>query len=327
MKRNLHAGGLRNCGLSLSVFTDEEVQDIHLATLEVLAHTGVFVEDDEARELFAGAGCDVDSERRMVKIPPYVVEDAIRSAPSSITLAGRTPERDFVLESNRVGFTNFGEGIQVVDPRDGELREPTKDDVAAAARLIDALDEIDVLERPIGAHEVPQDVAPLHNTEAILNNTTKHMFIGPISGLLLKKIVEMAAVVVGGVDKLRARPLVSFITCPVSPLKLVQDTCEIIMESARAGMAVNILSMAMAGASSPITLAGTLVTHNAEVLSGVTLSQLTARGAPVIYGSSTTAMDMRYAAASVGSPELALISAAVVQMARRYLLPSWVAGA
>ena len=82
----------------------------------------------------------------------------------------------------------------------------------------------------------------------------------------------------------------------------------------------------MAGGSSPVTLAGTLVTHNAEVLSGITLAQLTERGAPCIYGSSTTAMDLKLAAACVGSPELAMICAAVAQMARRYLLPSFVAG-
>jgi len=84
--------------------------------------------------------------------------------------------------------------------------------------------------------------------------------------------------------------------------------------------------MAMAGGSSPVTLAGTLVTHNAEVLAGIVLNQLTCKGAPVIYGSSTTAMDLRLATASVGSPECAMINAAVAQMARYYLLPSWVAG-
>lgn len=327
MKRNLHAGRRSSGGLGLTVLTHDELEDIHLATLEVLERTGVFVEDAAAIDIFAEAGCQVDRAGSIVRIPPHVVEEAIRSAPSSITLAGRHEDRDFVLETNRVGFTNFGEGIAVIDPRDGELREPTKEDVAAATRLIDALDEIDVLERPIGAHEVPQAVAPLHNAEAILNNTTKHVFIGPISAVLLRKIVDMAAAVVGGHERLRGRPLVSFITCPVSPLRLVKDCCEIIMESARAGMAVNVLSMAMAGGSSPVTLAGTLVTHNAEVLSGLTLAQLTRRGSPVIYGSSTTAMDLRLAAASVGSPELAMISAAVAQMARRYLLPSWVAGA
>jgi trimethylamine---corrinoid protein Co-methyltransferase len=327
VKRNLHAGRLGSGGLSLNVFTTDEMEDIHLATLEVLERTGVFVEDEEARELFAAAGCVIDEEQRVVKIPPFVVEDAIRSAPSKLVLCGRSPGRDVVLEPGRVGFTNFGEGIVIVDPETGELREPTKADVAGVTRVIDALDEIDVVERPVGSGDVDQALAPLHNAEAILSNTTKHAFIGPINGRLLRYILRMAAAVVGGPDKLRERPLVSFITCPVSPLKLVKECCEIIMESARSGAAVNVLSMAMAGGSSPVTLAGTLVTHNAEVLAGVTLAQLTKRGAPVLYGSSTTAMDLRLASASVGSPECALINAGVAQMARRYLLPSWVAGA
>ena len=327
MKRNPHAGHRGSGGLSLNVLTDDELSDIHLATLEVLRQTGVWVEDDEALDVFEQGGADVDREARIVRLPAHVVDDAIRSAPPTITLCGRTPDRDVVLEPGRVGFTNFGEGIKVTDLETGELREPTKRDVAEATRLIDALPEIDVLERPVGAHDVPQDAVPLHNAEAIFANTTKHVFIGPINGRLLERIVDMAAAVVGGAATLRRRPLVSFITCPVSPLKLVKDCCEIIMGAVRSGSAVNVLSMAMAGASSPISLSGTLVTHNAEVLSGVTLAQLTARGAPVLYGSSTTAMDLRLASASVGSPECGLINAAVAQLARFYLLPSWVAGA
>jgi trimethylamine--corrinoid protein Co-methyltransferase len=85
--------------------------------------------------------------------------------------------------------------------------------------------------------------------------------------------------------------------------------------------------MAMAGGSSPVTLAGTMVTHNAEVLAGITLAQLAERGAPCFYGSSTTAMDLRLASASVGCPELALISAGAAQIARQYRLPSYIAGA
>ena len=327
MKRNLQAGRLRSGGLSLNVFTPEEIEDIHLATMEVLDGTGVFVEDEEALEVFAAGGCRVDRERRNVRIPPYVLQDAVESAPAKLVLCGRNPDRDVVLGPGRVGFTNFGEGIAIVDPESGELRDTTKADVASLARVIDALDEIDVLERPVGAGDVDQAVGQLHNAEAVLTNTTKHVFMGPMNGTLLKRILQMAAAIVGGPGKLRDRPLVSFITCPVSPLKLVKDCCEIIMESARNGAAVNVLSMAMAGGSSPVTLAGTLVTHNAEVLSGITLAQLTRRGAAVLYGSSTTAMDLRFAAASVGSPECALISAAVAQLARRYLLPSFVAGA
>ena len=327
MKRNPHAGRPRSGGLNLTVFTPEEIDDIHLATIEVLERVGVFVEDEAALDVFSDGGCAVDRDTRMVRIPQYVVEDAVRSAPSKLCLAARDPSKDYLVESNRVGFTSFGEGVLIVDPHSGELREPTKADVGDAARICDYLDSVDVYERAIGASDVPQQVGQLHNAEATFANSTKHVFMGPFSGYLLGKIVEVASVIAGGRDKLRERPLVSFITCPVSPLKLVRDTCEIIMGAAREGLCCNILSMAMAGGSSPVTLAGTLVTHNAEVLAGITLSQLTERGSPVVYGSSTTAMDLRLASASVGSPECGLIGAAVAQMARRYLLPSWVAGA
>ena len=150
--------------------------------------------------------------------------------------------------------------------------------------------------------------------------------MGAFTGYQLDRLVEMATVIAGGKDNLRQRPIFTTITCPISPLQLVQDTCEIIIGAARHGIGVNILSMAMAGGSSPITLAGTLVIHNAEILSGIVLNQLTRKGVPVIYGSSTTAMALRMASASVGSPECAMISAAVARLARYYSLPSFVAG-
>lgn len=326
MIRTLHAGKRLSGGFSLHVFTDDELHEIHLATLEVLQKTGVFVESEEARKVLKEGGATVDPETRTVRFPPYLVEEAIRSAPSKFLAAGRVPESDVVLESNRVGFTNFGEGIMIVDPYSGEYRETRKQDLADAAVLIDYLDNIDVYERSMLSHDVPPETSPLHNAEASLVNTTKHHFLCPGNGFLAQRVVDMLAEIVGGRQALRERPLLTFLTCPVSPLKLVQDCCEIIMEGAKAGIAVNILSMAMAGGSAPVNLAGTLVTHNAEVLSGIVLSQLVSKGAPVVYGSSTCGLDLLYTTASVGSPELAMISAAVASMARYYLLPSFVAG-
>ena len=325
MKRNLHAGRRRSGGLRLDVFTDDELSDIHLGTLDVLERTGVYVESAEAQEIFAGAGARVQSDG-IVKIPGYVVEEAIASTPSRLVCYGRDPKHDVVLEDGRVGFTNFGEGINVVDPYTGELRQTVKQDVADCSRIIDALPEIDVIERPLGAHDVPEPTGPLHNADAIMTNCSKHAFIGPMTGYLASRMREMAAAIAGGAEKLRERPILSYITCPISPLKMVQDVCDIIMEGARSGVPVNIVSTAMAGASSPVNLAGTCVSHNAEVLSCLTLAQLTQKGAPMVYGSSTTGIDLRYASASVGSPECGLINAAIACMARAYLLPSWVAG-
>ena len=327
MKRNAHAGRLGSGGLSLNVFTDAEFNDIHLATLEVLEHTGVFVEDDEALDIFADGGCRVDRETKTVRIPPYVVESAIASAPPEIVLAGRDPRHDIVLSPGRVGFCNFGEGTSVIDPFTGLQRPSTKKDIGDAALLADALEAVDVFEMAVGAGDCPPETATIHNYEAALLNCTKPISTGPQDGAAVMATVAMAAEVVGGKDALRDRPILLFGTCPVSPLKLVKDFCEIVIAAARAGLPNTVLSMAMAGGSSPVTLAGTLVTHNAEVLAGITLAQLTERGAPCLYGSSTTAMDLRLATASVGSPELALISAGVAQIARQYRLPSYIAGA
>ncbi|MCP4693059.1 MAG: Trimethylamine methyltransferase MttB, partial [Desulfobacterales bacterium] len=208
MKRNLHAGKRLNGGLSLSILTEDELEEIHLGTLELLEHTGIFFEDDEALDRFEAGGARVDRDTKIVKIPPFLVEDAIRSAPRKVVLAGRDPKRDIVLESNRIHFTNFSEGVKVNDPYTGENRDPVKADLVNAARVIDYLDEVDFCEKALGAGDAPRETVPLHNAEAFLTNTTKHCAFGPGNGALLKKILEMAAAIAGGFKKLKERPLV-----------------------------------------------------------------------------------------------------------------------
>ena len=326
MKPKIHTEKIGPSGLSLRFLTDDDIEGIHLATLEVLQETGLFVETREALDIFDGAGAEIDAKNKIVKISPDLVNSAIQSAPSKIIMAGRDPINDKVLESGQVHFTNFSEGVEVVDLYTGKRRKPLKKDLAHAAKVVDYLSDIDICEKAVGASDVPQALVPLHNAEAMLTNTTKHCCVGPGDGYLLKKLVRMAAALVGGLNKLKDRSILSFTTCPVSPLQLINECCEIIIEAARSGSVINILSMAMAGGTSPVTLAGTLVIHNAEVLGGITLNQLTCKGAPVIYGSSTTAMDLKIGAASVGTPECAIISGAVARLARYYALPSYVTG-
>ncbi len=326
MRHDLFAGKNRTFGLSLNILTDDELDDIHEATLELLEQTGVFVENEEALDLFQQAGANVIRDTNMVHIPGYLVNDAIRSAPAKAFLYGRNPKHDLVLDSTRVHFTNFSEGVQIIDPFTGEQREPVKKDLENAARVIDYLDDVDFCEKALGAHDVDQGSVPLHNAEAFLTNTSKHCAFGPGNGKLLHRIIDMGAAIAGSRAEFDKRPIISFTTCPVSPLKLIDDCCQIIMESARTKTVCNILSMAMAGATAPVTLAGALVTHNAEILAGITLHQLANKGAPVIYGSSTTAMDLRMGTASVGTPEAALVSGAVACLARHYKVPCYVGG-
>jgi trimethylamine--corrinoid protein Co-methyltransferase len=223
-------------------------------------------------------------------------------------------------------FTNFGEGIKINDPYTGEHRETTKADVVNGARIIDYLDHLDTYERIMVSHDVPQETVSLHNAEASLTNTSKHHWLGPVNGYCSRKIVEMLSAIVGSKEKLRERPLLTLVTCPGSPLTFSKEHCEIIMEGARSGLAVNIVSMTMAGGSAPVTLAGTLVVLNAEVLSSIVLNQLTRKGSPVVYGSSTCPIDLWRTTATVGSPECGMITAGVAQLARKYALPCFAAG-
>ena len=326
MIRNIRAGYAQQSGIGLSILSDDELYAIHCATLDVLSSSGIKVYCKEAQDIYHGGGAIVDAKNNIVKIPPYVVEDAIRSAPSTFVMAGRNPKKDYLLESNRAGFTNFGEGVAIIDPYTKEHRGTTKKDVADVARVCDTLESIVVIERPIDASDLPVDVSPVHEAEAIMTNSSKHFCMGTGSVENLRYITQMCQVIVGGKDKLRERPLFTCVTCPVSPLQLISESTDLIIECARMGVPINILSMALAGGTSPVTLAGTLVTHNAEVLGGIVLSQLTKRGAPVIYGSSTSMMDLRVTTTPVGCPELGLINAAVAKLAQYYLLPSWVAG-
>jgi trimethylamine--corrinoid protein Co-methyltransferase len=326
MIRSKQAGKRQCGGFSFNIFTDEEIYDIHLATLEVLEKTGVLVDDPEALEIFHGGGATIDMENKIVRIPPCLVEDGVRSCPPKLILYGRRPNNDVVLENNRIAFSNFGGAINLVDPYTGEIRRTTKADLAASALLVDNLEDLVLFKSAVLACDVPQEVFRLHHAEAMLSNTTKPIYMDGGNVDQTRKIIEMAAAVVGGKDRLKEHPILIFSACPVSPLKLIENACEIIMECARSRTPVSITSMALAGATAPVTLAGALIVHNAEVLAAIVLHQLTSKGAPIMYGSVTTAMDLRFSIARLGGPEISMISAAVAQLARYYQLPSNVAG-
>jgi trimethylamine--corrinoid protein Co-methyltransferase len=160
-----------------------------------------------------------------------------------------------------------------------------------------------------------------------ISNTVKHFHhIDPVAEHVKFYWDMLVAYYGGDAKKARDRPLMSMLVCPTSPLELSHNAAQVIKQGAEFGIPVNVLSMAMAGGSSSVHLAGTLVTHNAEILSGIILAQIVKPGAPVYYGSSTTIFDLKHGTAPVGAPELALISAAVGELGRYYGLPVFTAG-
>lgn len=326
MRRNPMAGYCSNVGASLNLLGPANIEQIHMATLEVLEDTGIRIDCDEALDIFRAAGARVDADAKIVHIPPYMVEAAVKSAPSRFTVGGRDEKHDVVVGTDRVSFIPFGEGVIVEDLYTGEIRESTKEDAAKIARLTDALDSISYSFDTVIARDVAPETLPLHTFDAQANNCTKVLWTSPEGKRQAEYLIEMAAQVAGGHDKLAEKPVIMGGGCPISPLTLCKEYTEALIVYAKAKIPFMELSMALGGGTAPTTIAGTLVTHNAEVLASVVLAQLVQPGAPCIYGSSTTNLDLRKGTATVGSPELAMINAGVAQLAQFYGIPSFVAG-
>ena len=328
MERSLSSSNHTNCRIRNDIFTSEQVQTLHQATMDTLQNVGIKVESEEALEIFSGAGAKVDRSGKsgIVRLSPNIIENCIRSAPSRVTYHGRESKHDFVAEPDKVGFSTFGECIQVIDPITRKIRPSTKEDLGKITRVCDRLEEIVLVERPVGSLDQFTPTQPLHNYEVMVSNTSKHIFLGFFSAENAKRIAQMAAVCVGGDENLRARPPVTAFVCPTSPLVLVKMCCDVIIQCARLGIGISPISMVLSGTTSPVTLAGSIVVHNAEVLSAIALAQLTVPGTPCTYASMSTAMDLRTAIPATGSPEHGLISSGLAQLVRMYDLPCWVGG-
>jgi trimethylamine--corrinoid protein Co-methyltransferase len=320
MKRKLEAPGKGWVGGQYKPLTDREVERIHQASLAVLERTGVQVDQPQALELFEQAGADVQDNR--VRLPRALVEDAIDSAPSRVVLAGRDPEHDLILEDARVHIGTGGAALQVLDLETGEIRKAVLRDVADMARIVDVLDNIHFYLIPIYPTDLAEDQVEISKYYASLANTTKHVQAGVYTLTGIRDVVAMCERIAGGAEPLRQRPLVSFITSwMVSPLKFATDVTTLLMEVCRQGMPVVLSAAPMAGSTSPVTLAGTLVQLNAEQLSGLTLTQLVRPGTPVIMGPIPATADMRSGKYLGGSVELGVSNAAITQLAHRYRVP------
>jgi trimethylamine--corrinoid protein Co-methyltransferase len=262
----------------------------------------------------------------MVRIPPDLVAKALLSARRSFVLAGRDAANDVMVEVGRVTVCPFAEGLMVNDLETGKYRPSVLQDVVDIARITDALDDIEINVCGVTARDVPEATAELRHLEMMLHHTTKPWMMSMTSKVMAEFGIAMGAAVAGGADKLRERPYFSYAACPVGPMYLTAIATEVNIACARSGVPYCCISMDMAGASSPITLAGTLVVQNAELLSSLVLNQYVEPGAPFYYGTSTCGFEMQRASAAVGTPECGLIQAATALMGNYYNVPSWTAG-
>jgi len=297
------------------------------AALTILERSGMAIYSDTAFQALRAAGAIVDEKTRIVRFPRSLVEDAIASNPSSITLFSRDGRNDVVLEGSRVHYGTGGTALYVLDIDKGHRRDAEVRDLVLNARMVDALRNVHLHTINVFPHDVKQtediDVNRFFHS---LDHTTKHVMGGVYSLAGTKKVVQMAQMIAGGADALRECPFVSFITLIISPFKIDDHYGEITCHLAREGLPVVVPTEPICGTTAPITLAGNVLTHVAETLGGIAMIQAVRKGAPGICGSVGSIPDLRTMNHLGGPIERAMINAATSQMAQHFHLPMYSTG-
>jgi trimethylamine--corrinoid protein Co-methyltransferase len=328
-----------------------QVEQIHRASLAILNDPGITCFNRNAAELFSGSGAEVITTGRpeaptwQLRIPERLVMEAIESCPKVVKLGARAEDNCLILDGaeSRVHFASGSEANKWLDTdvetfvskrqptRETELavfreEKGTTERLAQAARLCEHLDSWDSFLRTVN---IQDDDINSHNKDVnkffvSLNNTTKHVMSGLTEISKLGDVVRMARIIAGGENELRENPIISFITCVVkSPLQLVDDTTQKAIEITGLGIPLVISSSPQGGSTAPIREEGMVAQINAEILAGITLTQLVNKGTPVLYGSVPvrTRMDNLYD--SYGVPEFSQYNVDCIQMARYYGLPCY----
>lgn len=303
------------------LFTSEELSKINQGIMWTLEEVGIEVNSKQARGILKEAGAKAEPDSKIIKFPRSMVEDAINKAPSQVILYGRDPKYDLHLENSRVYFGTGGTVLYILDLETGEKRKTTVADIANVGRLVDALDNIHFYLLPLYPNELPKKDVDINRFYAGLKNTRKHVMGGVYTMEGLHQIIEMASMLAGSEEKLREEPFISFITLAIPPLRLDREYTDFMIEIARHRLPVAIPSEVLAGATGPMTLAGSLVVQLAESLAGITLVQLISPGTPTLLGSVASVMDMKSSAYLSGAIEMGLMQAGVAQMAQYYELP------
>ncbi len=308
--------------LRLEILTPEEVRRIHDATLYVIEHVGVRFPSRRALEIWEAHGANVNYATRIVRARPYLIEEALQQAPPAYTLAARAPEQDLPLDGNHVFVGTDGCGVEVIDIHTGQRRTSCLDDVRDIARIVDATPEIAFHWVPVSAQDKPPHTRSLHEIKVIWENSTKHVQTESIyNEREARAAVEMAALIAGGKDALRRRPLLSLMQCSTPPLGHDGGSLDAALVAAEHGIPTGFMTMASCLTTGPATLAGTLVVGNAEVIAATALLQLAYPGAPVFYAAAQTASDPRTGAYTGGGPEDFLFGAATNALADFYNIP------
>jgi trimethylamine--corrinoid protein Co-methyltransferase len=318
----MNSGFRTQCVPNYRLLTEEQIKEIHRASLEVLETAGVRLLHDGAVQLLRDAGCRVRGEN-IVQIPNWLVEECIRSAPSRITIYDQQGSEAMRLEGRNIHFGLGTDLISTYDLKMGETRPSRLQDVVNAARVADYCEEIDFIASFGLPSDVPTNSMYVECAKAMMENSTKPFFFTAAGEEDLAVIAGMAEAVAGGGDALREKPFLIHYSEPTAPLTHSHNAVRKVFLCAERGIPINYTPGDILGASIPVTLAGGIVVANAEALSGIVLHQLKVKGAPIITGFVASPLDMKKGTICYGAPDFRLTNSAFADIFHYYGLPIW----
>ena len=309
-------------GGSYSPLSPQGEKKIHNAALEALEFIGLADAPQSGIDSMLDAGAVLDDNGRL-RFPRSLVEDALASASRNVTLFGRDQKYDLDLSGNRVHFGTAGAAVHIVDVLNNEYRDSKVKDLFDAACIVNELDNIHFLQRPMVCRDIVDNREMDYNTVyACCAGTTKHVGTSFTEPSFVPDVIEMLHTIAGGEKAWRERPFVSNSNCfVVPPMKFATESCQVMEACIQAGMPILLLSAGQAGATAPAPIAGAIVQAVAECLAGLVYVHSVKPGHPCIFGTWPFVSDLRTGAMSGGSGEQALLTAGCAQMHRFYDLP------
>ena len=305
----------------INIISKELIERIISEAIHVLQHVGVIVENSTAKDLLADAGCKVNNDGK-IYISNHQIEKALDTVPSRIEVFNRNGGLALELEGDNIHFDPGSAALNILDWGTQKQRKPVTADLVAFSRLTDALPNLAAQSTGLISSDVPEEIADRYRLFIALQNCEKPVVTGTFSVEAFTVMHDMLVAVRGSEESLREKPLAIFDCCPSPPLKWSNLTCQALVDCARAGIPAEFVSMPLTGATAPATLTGAMVQHTAETLSGIVIGQLACLGAPLIYGGSPAAMDMRTGTTPMGAIETMMIDSAYAQIGKHLGLPT-----
>jgi len=303
---------------NFKVLNEKKIRRIHFGVLEVLETAGVRVENETALRLLHDAHCAVDFDKKIVKIPEHVLQDALSSVPTAITLCGQRSEYDVRLKlGEKTYMVGAAAALYVLDTNN-QRRLATLKDLIDLTRLHDYLEHCHIMQQMVIPHEISRIKQDRISFATVMANSPKHNWAWAEDPEGVEDHIRMASLILGDKEKIQEKPIFSESVCFVSPLWLPNNDVGILIKSAQHKLPLFVEVDPMCGATSPVTIAGTLLQQTATVLCGIVITQLINPGAPCLYTIASGLMDMRNGNYAGATPEITLLYIASIQIAHYY---------